>query len=73
MATTRYPIRIGARSRLFLRVAFGVTPDRAWAEISDEAVTSGSAGSGSRRPLANVDALADRGAVARGSPRSASG
>ncbi len=29
----RYPIRIGSRSRLFLRVAFGVTPERAWAEI----------------------------------------
>jgi hypothetical protein len=29
----RYPIRIGSRSRLFLRIAFGVTPDRAWAEI----------------------------------------
>jgi hypothetical protein len=31
----RYPIRIGPRSRLLLRVAFGVTPDRAWAEIGD--------------------------------------
>jgi hypothetical protein len=29
----RYPIRIGSRSRRFLRVAFGVTPERAWAEI----------------------------------------
>ncbi len=29
----RYPIRIGSRSRLFLRIAFGVTPERAWAEI----------------------------------------
>jgi len=31
----RYPIRIGSRSRLLLRVAFGVTPERAWAEIAD--------------------------------------
>ena len=29
----RYPIRIGAKSRVFLRIAFGVTPERAWAEI----------------------------------------
>src|SRR3954453_7785499 len=32
---TRYPIRIGRRSRRFLRIAFGVTPARAWAEIGD--------------------------------------
>jgi len=31
----RYPIRVGARSRLLLRIAFGVTPGRAWAEIAD--------------------------------------
>jgi hypothetical protein len=31
----RYPIRIGRRSRLLLRVAFGVTPERAWADIGD--------------------------------------
>jgi hypothetical protein len=36
--TTRYPIRIGDRSRLFLRIAFGVTPDRAYAEIADDDV-----------------------------------
>ena len=36
--TTRYPICIGSRSRLFLRVAFGVTPERAYAEIGDEVV-----------------------------------
>ena len=32
---TRYPIRIGSRSRLFLRIVFGVTRDRAWTEIGD--------------------------------------
>ena len=36
--TTRYPIRIGARSRLFLRIAFGVTPERAFAEIGEDDV-----------------------------------
>jgi len=31
----RYPIRVGNRSRLLLRVAFGVTPDRAWVDVGD--------------------------------------
>jgi hypothetical protein len=31
----RYPIRIGPRSRPLLRVLFGVTGERAWAEIAD--------------------------------------
>ena len=35
---TRYPIRIGRRSRGLLRFAFGVTPERAWAEIGDGVV-----------------------------------
>ena len=32
---TRYPIRIGDRSRLFLRIAFGVRPDRAFVDVGD--------------------------------------
>jgi len=36
--TTRYPIRIGSRSRLFLRLAFGVTPERAYVELGDDTV-----------------------------------
>ena len=36
--TTRYPIRIGARSRLLLRIAFGVTTETAWARIDDDSV-----------------------------------
>jgi hypothetical protein len=35
---TRYPIRIGSRSRLLLRVLFGVTAERAWVEISNGVV-----------------------------------
>jgi hypothetical protein len=35
---TRYPIRVGRRSRLLLRLAFGVTPEKAWAEIGDGVV-----------------------------------
>jgi hypothetical protein len=34
-----FPIRVGARSRLFLRVAFGVRPGRAEVEIDDAVVT----------------------------------
>ncbi len=36
---TRYPIRIGSKSALLLRVVFGVTPDRAWASADAETVT----------------------------------
>ena len=32
---TRYPIRIGDRSRLFLRIAFGVTRERAYVDLGD--------------------------------------
>src|SRR5690242_10451811 len=35
---TRYPIRIGDRSRLFLRIAFGVRPDRAWVDVGDAVI-----------------------------------
>ena len=35
MATTRFPIRVGRRSRLLLRVLFGVRPDRTWIELGD--------------------------------------
>jgi hypothetical protein len=33
VGSTRYPIRIGARSRAFVRVLFGATPDAAWADV----------------------------------------
>jgi hypothetical protein len=33
-----FPIRIGARSRGFLRIAFGVTPDRAQVDVTDTQV-----------------------------------
>ena len=35
MATTRFPIRVGRRSRLFLRLAFGVRADDFWIELGD--------------------------------------
>ena len=36
MAMTRFPIRIGARSRLYLRL-WGVTPATSWVDLSDGA------------------------------------
>jgi hypothetical protein len=35
MASERFPIRIGARSRVLLRLLFGVRPDRSWLELGD--------------------------------------
>jgi hypothetical protein len=35
MATERFPIRVGARSRALLRLAFGVRPEDAWIELGE--------------------------------------
>jgi hypothetical protein len=35
MAVERYPIRVGARSAGFLRLAFGVRPENAWVDVGD--------------------------------------
>ena len=35
MATQRFPIRIGRRSAGLLRIAFGVRPELAWADVGD--------------------------------------
>jgi hypothetical protein len=35
MATERFPIRVGARSRGLLRVLFGVKPNQAWLQVGD--------------------------------------
>jgi hypothetical protein len=35
VTTERFPIRVGARSRLPLRLFFGVRPDDAWIELGD--------------------------------------
>ncbi len=40
METQRFPIRIGDRSRLLLRVIFGATPDRAWVTLDEDLVTA---------------------------------
>jgi hypothetical protein len=35
---TRFPIRLGRRSRPLLRIAFGVTPAKAWVDVGDAVV-----------------------------------
>jgi hypothetical protein len=57
MPATRFPIRVGRRSRLLLRVFFGVHPDRTWIELGDgpDAALSVEFGwSHFRTPMANV-------------------
>lgn len=40
MSAQRYPIRIGDKSALFLRVCFGVTREKAWASVDEGVVTA---------------------------------
>ena len=54
MSARRYPIRIGRRSAPFLRLAFGVTPDRAWAAIDDGTVIGRFGRFEVRLPVSNV-------------------
>ena len=54
MATSRFPIRIGPRSRRCLRVAFGVTAGRAWAEVTGAELVVRFGRFELRTPLANV-------------------
>jgi hypothetical protein len=35
VAATRFPIRVGRRSRLFLRIVFGVRADVSWIDLGD--------------------------------------
>ena len=50
----RYPIRIGSKSRLLLRVAFGVTAESAWAEVGDGLMTARFGRFEFRVPVANI-------------------
>jgi hypothetical protein len=54
MSARRYPIRIGRRSATFLRVAFGVTQDRAWAAIEDGILVGRFGRFEVRVPVANI-------------------
>jgi hypothetical protein len=35
MSSTRFPIRVGPRSRVFLRIVFGVRVEDSWIELGD--------------------------------------
>ncbi|OGO53821.1 MAG: hypothetical protein A2V85_17515 [Chloroflexi bacterium RBG_16_72_14] len=54
MPARRYPIRIGRRSALLLRILFGVTPERAWAAIEDGTVSARFGRFEVRVPVSNV-------------------
>ena len=55
MSSQRFPIRIGRRSALALRLVFGVTPERAWAEIGDAGLTIRFGRAEFRTDLANLE------------------
>jgi hypothetical protein len=54
MATRRFPIRIGRRSRVFLRVAYGVRDDNAWVDLTDDEVIAQFGRYGLRTPIGNI-------------------
>jgi len=54
MATHRVPIRIGPRSRGFVRLLFGATPETAWAEIGDGAFGARFGRFSFRTPVENI-------------------
>ena len=55
MAEQRFPMPIGPRSALVLRVLFGATPETAWAAIDDDAVSARFGRFSFSTPLANVE------------------
>lgn len=55
MATQRFAIRVGRRSAIGLRIVFGVTPERAWAEIGEDGLTIRFGRAEFRTDLSNVD------------------
>ena len=54
MTTTRYPIRIGARSMAFVRILFGATPETAWAEVDAAGLRARFGRFHFETPLANI-------------------
>lgn len=54
MAMLRFPIRIGARSRGFVRALFGATPETAWAEIDADGLRAQFGRFGFETPLHNI-------------------
>jgi hypothetical protein len=54
MAEQRFPIRIGRRSALALRIIFGATPDTAWAAVDETSFSARFGRFSVSTPLANV-------------------
>lgn len=54
METSRFPIRIGGRSALALRIAFGAKPDTAWAEVDEGGLRARFGRFRFDTPLANI-------------------
>lgn len=54
MAGQRFPIRIGPRSALALRILFGATPETAWAEVDEMTISARFGRFSFTTPLANV-------------------
>lgn len=55
MTVQQYPIRIGRRSALLLRILFGVTPERAFATVDNERVTIHFGRFGLDVPVADIE------------------
>lgn len=55
MTSQRFPIRIGRRSAAGLRLIFGATPERAWAEIGDDGLTIRFGRAEFTTPLSNLE------------------
>ncbi len=54
MESTRYPIRIGARSLGLVRLLFGATPTSAWAEVDEDGLRARFGRFHLETPLANI-------------------
>ncbi|HEY6571576.1 MAG TPA: hypothetical protein VIZ22_14890 [Candidatus Limnocylindrales bacterium] len=54
MADRRFPIRIGARSALALRIVFGATPETSWAAVDEDTVSARFGRFSFSTPLSNV-------------------
>ncbi len=55
MTEQRFPIRIGHRSALALRIIFGATPETAWAAVDDATFSARFGRFSFSTPLANVE------------------
>jgi hypothetical protein len=54
MTSRRFPIRLGPRSRPLLRVAFGVRPENAYVDLTDDELDARFGRFRIRQPLSNI-------------------